>query len=173
MQATQVTCVIRDGPTPQNPNEPLEDTNCPLCSNAMIRQTELMRGLEQIEHKFIQNVDINAIARFQHEYYCTQYRDPLRDNNREFVNVTIRDMRKHFSTHRVSQTRLILADVAQARQAQHTVLNGADFGTDARMKTWITLSKHKHDLLRLLRRDGTTSTDSRGESFNGSRLHAV
>lgn len=173
MQATQVTCVIRDGPIAENPNQPSLDAKCPLCSNAMIRQTELMRGLEQIESRFIQKVDINAVARLQFEYYCTQYRDPLRDNNREFVDVTLQDMRKHFSTHCVSQTRLILADVAQARQAQHTVLNGADFGSDTRMKTWITISKHKHDLLRLLRRDSATPTDSRAESFNGSRLHGV
>lgn len=125
---------------------------CPLCSNALVQQKDLIENLQRIEQRYLTKVESEAVTRMQYEYYVHNYMRPLADNNRPYVKVTLDDIREHFSEHMVSHKRLILSDISSAREVQMTLMESIDYGerSDQTIKTWMQLSKHKHELVRAL-----------------------
>ena len=154
------------------PEEP-----CPLCSDKLLKQSALLSELERIEQRFLGRIQSSAIVRIQYAHYCSSYRKPLEDNGREFVDVTKDDITVHFDKHRICESRLILADVAAAREAQRNVMGDASEGiSENKMKTWMQLSKHKHELVRTLGNiRGAQTNSATGESTTQARarLHNV
>jgi len=125
---------------------------CPLCSNALIKQGDLIANLQKIEQRYLTKVELSAVSRMQYDYYCHNYRKPLVENGRDFVEVSLDQIEEHFSEHRISRERLILSDVAHARDVQKSLMSGdeASDRSDQTIKTWMQLSKHKHELVRSL-----------------------
>ena len=140
------TCVIRSKE---------EFVNCPLCSNGILKQGKLLRELEEIERQYLGKVHTDAIARMQYQHYVASYKDPLERNGRDYVDMSLSDIRNHFNCHRISHDRLILDDVGQVREAQRLLISHSDYDdnqlSDSKLKTWMQLSKHKHELLRMLK----------------------
>jgi len=135
---------------------------CPLCSNALIEQHDLIANLQTIEQNYLTKVELSAVSRMQYDYYCRNYRDPLRANGREFVEVSLEQIDEHFSQHRISQERLMLSDIAHARRVERTLVScneGSD-RSDQTIKTWMQLSKHKHELVRTLVSMGDKHTET-------------
>ena len=149
------TCIIAGDPR-QPRGENVKDTSksCPLCSNDILRQRKLIHELEQIEDKYLGKIHNDAIVRMQYDFYNDSYKQPLRQHGREYVEITEQQIRHHFAHCRVSHERMILDDVQQLRQAQKTLIAQDEYidsqPNENSLKTWMQLSKHKHDLMRLL-----------------------
>ena len=167
------TCVITSGTLENNPES---NQKCPLCSNAVIRQQKLLLELEQIETKYLGKIHNDAIVRMQHDFYLNSYKKPLMNHGRNYIDISIDEIRHHFTHCRVSHERMILDDVQHVRKAQQTILNSQDEYsdinmTDANLRTWMQLSKHKHDLMRLLNPPQAIGKTSK--STTNPKLHSI
>lgn len=146
------TCVIRTRESRKRARALTSTTPCPLCSTALIVKSKLMTDLETIEDAFLGRVSPAEIVRIQYEFYEKTYKHPLTELNRPFVELTMEQMKTHFETHRVSKCKMLLDDVLWTHSTQQSMVENYEdeqIGENA-LKTWMQLSKHKHELLRAL-----------------------
>jgi hypothetical protein len=168
------TCVIRG-----EYNEEQTKNICPLCSDTMIKQKTLVRELGLIEQKYLGIISNDAIARIQYDYYCASYKNPLQAHGRQYEDITITQIKRHFATCRISHERMILEDVQHVTKAQRNIMCSmhvddphdafvlSESNNDNNIKTWMQLSKHKHELMKLLEHKNTTANTKH------NRLHSV
>ena len=168
------TCVIRG-----EYNEAHTDNKCcPLCSDTMIKQKTLIRELGIIEQKYLGKISNDAIARIQYDYYCASYKNPLRTHGRQYQEISIEQIKRHFATCRISHERMILEDVQHVTKAQRNIMSSihadnpndafvlSESNNDNNIKTWMQLSKHKHDLMKLLEHKNTTTGNTKHNRLN-------
>ena len=165
------TCVIRGNPQSSERKSKCSKV-CPLCSDEILKQRVLLQELESIEQRYLGRVEPAAITRIQYAHYMASYRRPLENHDRSFVDITKGDIAVHFEEHRVSHARMLLHDVQAARRVQREMIQqlDGDCVSENRLKTWMQLSKHKHDLVRMLSQTSDAVThveDTR------SKLHLV
>ena len=142
------TCVVKPR-TVRNPKRKRsEETHppCPLCSTALLVKSKLMNDLEAIEDAFLGRVSPAEIVRIQYEYYEKTYKAPLIDLSRPYVELSEEQLREHFQTHRVSKCKMLLDDIIWTHSTQQEQMDEENLD----LKTWLALSKHKHDLLKAL-----------------------
>jgi hypothetical protein len=147
------TCVIRERKKTPNKRKREESGDpCPLCSTALIVKSKLMTDLETIEDAFLGRVSPAEIVRIQFEFYEKTYKDPLVALGRPYVELSMAQLQTHFETHRVSKCKMLLDDVLWTHSTQQSMVESYEdeqIGENA-LKTWLQLSKHKHELLRAL-----------------------
>lgn len=105
-----------------------------------------MTDLETIEDAFLGRVSPAEIVRIQYEYYEKTYKAPLIDLARPYVCITEEQLKRHFETHRVSKCKMLLDDIIWTHSTQQEAVDDENID----LKTWLALSKHKHELLRAL-----------------------
>ena len=144
------TCVIK--PRVSRKRVRVDTEPCPLCSTELIVKSALMTNLEAIEDSFLGRVSPDEIVRIQYEFYTKTYRQPLEDLQQSFVDLTEDHIRAHFSLHRVSKCKMLLDDVMWTHSTQQRMVDNFedDHISSDSLKTWVQLSKHKHELLRAL-----------------------
>ena len=160
------TCVIRGN------IKASDELPCPLCSDHILKHSILLQELEQIEHKYLGRIEPEAIVRIQFDHYERTYRKPLADNHRNHVTLTKANIRTHFEEHRISHSRMILNDVREAKRVQREMMQSDMSASEGKVKTWMQLSKHKHDLIRMLSTISDNGPVSESSS-NSNRLHSV
>ena len=175
------TCVIRGEYNEHESDEHRASpciTTCPLCSDALIKQKTLIRELELIEQKYLGQISNEAIARIQYDYYCASYKNPLMTHGRQYQDISIKQIKRHFATCRVSHERMILEDVQHVAKAQRNIMTTIHAGNpndafvlsesnnDNNIKTWMQLSKHKHDLMKLLDHKHSAGNNAKHNKLN-------
>ena len=150
------TCIIQ----PRVRKRVRVDTEpCPLCSTELIVKSALMTNLEAIEDSFLGRVSPDEIVRIQHEFYEKTYKQPLQELEQPYIELTEAHLRTHFSLHRVSKCKMLLDDVLWTHSTQQAMVDrfeDSQISADS-LKTWVQLSKHKHELLRAL--DGMRASE--------------
>ena len=154
------TCVIK--PRVHRANKrprPQSSKPCPLCSTELIVKSTLMTNLESIEDSFLGRVSADEIVRIQYEIYEKTYKVPLEELGEPYVELTEDDLRVHFSLHRVSKCKMLLDDVMWTHSTQQQMVDNYEDNqiSENSLKTWMQLSKHKHELLRAL--DGVRAAE--------------
>jgi len=153
------TCVIKPRVKRKRHEEFLSNDPCPLCSTELIVKSKLMANLEAIEDSFLGRVSSEEIIRIQYEFYEKTYKVPLEELGHDFVDLRPEHIRVHFSRHRVSKCKMLLDDVLWTHSTQQSMVENFedDHISENSLKTWIQLSKHKHELLRAL--DGVRAAE--------------
>lgn len=153
------------------------DCACPLCKHGdggTGDAHEIITKMEEIDVQMTGMVKDDEIYRIQSELYTEHVKKPLEKQGVEAPDITPEICRDHFAKHRVNAKRVIageirFVDTMQYHFRKQNILSRNNQTGETRINTsavrqWISLSKHKMDLIKYykgpLAKEGSSNTKS-------------
>ncbi len=151
------------------------DCECPLCKHGdggTGDAHEIISKMEEIDRQMTGMVRDDEIYRIQADLYTEHVEKPLKKQGMDAPTITPAICRDHFSKHRVNAKRVIageirFADTLQYHFRKQNILSRNNQTGETRINTsavkqWISLSKHKMDLIKYFK--GPLSQETGGNT---------
>jgi hypothetical protein len=168
-------------------DDELEDENqkCVLCSygdgGTSGQAHQIIARMQEIDSQLVGKIQDSEIYKLQAEIFRTQVQEPLERQGIKCPTVTVECCKAHFSKQQLNMKRMIGSEIAQVNTMQRHVrssqilsrnnVTGRTKVDNGSLKVFVTLSKHKLDLIKYykntLSKDSGKSTGSvKPYSFN-------
>jgi hypothetical protein len=161
-----------------------EHQKCALCAygdGGSGQANQIIARMQEIDSQLVGKIQDSEIYKLQAEIYRTQVQEPLERQGIKCPTVTAECCKAHFSKHQLNMKRMIGTEIAQVNTMQRHVrssqilsrnnVTGRTKVDNGSLKVFVTLSKHKLDLIKYykntLSKDAGKSTGSiKPYSFN-------
>lgn len=154
------------------------DCGCPLCKHGdggTGEAHEIINKMEEIDVQMTGTMRDDEIYRIQSELYTEHVQKPLEKQGVDVPTITPEICREHFGKHRVNAKRVIageirFVDTLQFHFRKQNILSRNNQTGETRINTsavkqWISLSKHKMDLIKYYKGPLSKETGSNTKSM--------
>ena len=158
---------------------------CALCAygdgGSSGQANQIIARMQEIDSQLVGKIQDSEIYKLQAEIYRTQVQEPLARQGLKCPEVTAECCKAHFSKHQLNMKRMIGTEIAQVNTMQRHVrssqilsrnnVTGQTKVDNGSLKVFVTLSKHKLDLIKyykntLSKESGKSTGSIKPYSFN-------
>tara|TARA_B110000879_G_C11176843_1_gene516402 strand:+ start:2559 stop:3167 length:609 start_codon:yes stop_codon:yes gene_type:complete len=154
------------------------DCQCALCQYGDGGSGEahsVIQRMQEIDSQMVGKVRDEEIYSLQADLYRTHVKEPLSRQGIEAPDVTAETCRAHFSKHRMNMKRMIGSEISFVNSMQKHVrrenilsrnnVTGRTKVDNGSIKQWISLSKHKLDLIKYYKNTLSKETGNKTASI--------